>query len=216
MALRARYRCIDDEPLRLLWVHERLAVQLERPDLRMQKAFGGTVGPQDKAPVPQRGEFGALLIECVDEPRSTGLFAVVRVGTMEVRCHQTAQCSVVALGMYEPGGRVGEPAVVGATGQAHVGGLVAQERNRGPCLLEGLAKVVHHLGGGVFQVVQDAHYSWTDVVSVPHPARCGVAGDSKQMISLVQRQMQTSGCCGKHLFRRARTPRLFELDVVVD
>jgi hypothetical protein len=76
MALRGRYR--REHELRLVGVDERLAVQLQDPQLRVLEAFGCAVRSENRVLTPERGEFRAGCLQCVDEVGRARVTAVPR------------------------------------------------------------------------------------------------------------------------------------------
>ena len=89
-------------------------------------------------------------------------------------------------------------------------GRVTRQRDAQLGLPEGLAELGDDLGGCVLQAVEDAQQARIDVLAGRPPARRIVTGQPEDMITLVERQMQTLRDRRDHLFRRLRTRRALQ------
>ncbi|MYS20204.1 aldehyde dehydrogenase family protein [Streptomyces sp. SID4948] len=93
--------------------------------------------------------------------------------------------------------------------------MVAEEPHGQFVLREGLAEVVHDLGGGVGHPVEDPRHSGVDAVRGADPGRGDVSGRPEQVIAFVRRQAQAPRDGRQHPLGRLGTPPLLDPAVVV-
>jgi hypothetical protein len=122
---------------------------------------------------------------------------------------------VIFFGIEEAFGRVGEPAVVGAAGEAGVAGLVPRQGDRDRVLRQHVGQVGQHQGGAVVEPVEDPQQGGADVLAVVEAGGGVVADEAEEVVAFVQGQAQRAGQGGGDLHGGLRAALLFEPGVVV-
>jgi hypothetical protein len=166
-------------------------------------------------PLPQPGELRADLGQRPHEFPGPGLRAHRPVGGAQVRHLGPALPVPVALGVAQPFGRHGEPAVDLAAGETRVLGFIPEQGFRQPVLHQRLAQVGQDQRRGVVEPVEDPQQRRGDVRRGRHPGRGTPPGHPEQVVPLVAGQPQCPGQRGEHLLARLRPALLLQPGVVV-
>jgi hypothetical protein len=166
-------------------------------------------------PLPQPGELRAGLLQRPHEFPGPGLRAHRPVGGAQVRHLGAALPVPVVLGVAQPFGRDGEPAVDLAASQPRVLGFIPEQRFRHPVLHQRLAQVGQDQRRGVVEPVEHPQQRRGDVGRGRHPGRGTPPGHPEQVVPLVAGQPQRPGQRGQHLLARLRAALLLQAGVVV-
>lgn len=112
-------------------------------------------------------------------------------------------------------GRIGEPAIPDAAGRPAIGALVTGESNAQRGLPQCLAEFGDYFRWSVVQAVQDAEQAWADVLGPGARRGSAMSGESEEMITLIDREVQALCDGGDHLLRLLRSGLAFDTRVVV-
>jgi hypothetical protein len=169
----------------------------------------------DLVPFPQPGELRAGLGQRPHQLPGPRLRAHRAVGGAQVRDLGAALPVPVVLGVAQPFGGVGEPAVDLAAGQPGVPRPVPEQRFRHPVLHQRLAQAGQDQRRGVVEPVEHPQQRRGDVPGGRHRGRGAPPGHPEQVVSLVAGQPQRPGQRGEHRLARLRAAPLLQPGVVV-
>jgi hypothetical protein len=214
VALGAGARGEQEQPLVAGIVEQRLAVELDRADRRVDDGLAVGAHHGHVVPLPQRGELGAggqQTVHEVCDARVAGALGLDRAQVRDVRLGQP----LLVLGQ-EPGAglRVGEvpPDVVALPSGLH---SRAEQRLGHRVAGEHLPVVGHDLRGRVVQPVEDQQQPGAHVLAGREPGRRLLPGQPEEVVALVLGQPQRTGHRAEHLLGRTRGAALLQPGVVV-